>query len=413
VRPLSSTDNPSSGDDRPEPTPEDLTASPGAQAEIERTDADDAIDEAAGATPGDQAPASDREEIPAPGAPDEPSSDDDGDPPSAVEPSPAAPDGDEGAPESTGVDQADTTATGSEGAGDESSPLVPDQPPPTPSAAADAAVGRQAEAARADKAAQATAAASTAGVEGEPTAAPKETEVVAAEQTAPEPAAEPEPEPEPEPEEIDEARQPLLDALREHLGDDVVATHVNPGVDVWVRVRRDAWKRAAEVCRNELGMTYFGFVSAIDWLPSPFGKSEDGGLGAELVTSEVPSHELEHGTTGGETRFQVIARLSSPTTGLGIHLKADVPDDDLLVESWTSLFAGADWHEREVAEMFGIRFAGHPNPAKLYLPGEFEGYPLRKDFPLLARDVKPWPGLVDVEPMPGEDEPAPAAEADA
>ncbi|MBA2625721.1 MAG: NADH-quinone oxidoreductase subunit C, partial [Acidimicrobiia bacterium] len=56
-------------------------------------------------------------------------------------------------------------------------------------------------------------------------------------------------------------------------------------------------------------------------------------------------------------------------------------------------------------EMFGIGFAGHPYLANLYLPGAFEGHPLRKDFPLLAREVKPWPGLVDVEAMPGEPEP--------
>ena len=45
--------------------------------------------------------------------------------------------------------------------------------------------------------------------------------------------------------------------------------------------------------------------------------------------------------------------------------------------------------------------AGHPNLTHIYLPGDFEGHPLRKDFPLLARMVKPWPGIVDVEPMPG------------
>ena len=54
--------------------------------------------------------------------------------------------------------------------------------------------------------------------------------------------------------------------------------------------------------------------------------------------------------------------------------------------------------------MFGIGFAGHPYLEKLYLPTGFEGNPLRKDFPLLARHVKPWPGIVDVEPMPDEDD---------
>ncbi len=72
--------------------------------------------------------------------------------------------------------------------------------------------------------------------------------------------------------------------------------------------------------------------------------------------------------------------------------------------TWTGVYAGADWHERETCEMFGIGFAGHPNLVNMYLPADFEGHPLRKDFPLLARRVKPWPGIVDVEPMPGGDD---------
>ena len=72
-------------------------------------------------------------------------------------------------------------------------------------------------------------------------------------------------------------------------------------------------------------------------------------------------------------------------------LKTDVADGDLSVPTWTGTFAGADWHEREAHEMFGIDFAGHPHLINLYLPGGFEGFPLRKDFPLLARMVKPWP----------------------
>ena len=60
--------------------------------------------------------------------------------------------------------------------------------------------------------------------------------------------------------------------------------------------------------------------------------------------------------------------------------------------------------------MYGFGFDGHPSLRHLYLPSGFEGHPLRKDFPLLARVVKPWPGLVDVEPMPEVAE-APAPEA--
>lgn len=59
------------------------------------------------------------------------------------------------------------------------------------------------------------------------------------------------------------------------------------------------------------------------------------------------------------------------------------------------LWPGADWHERETAEMFGITFTGHPNPRPLLLPPGFEGHPLRKEFLLGARVGKPWPGAVD------------------
>ena len=66
-----------------------------------------------------------------------------------------------------------------------------------------------------------------------------------------------------------------------------------------------------------------------------------------------------------------------------------------------SQYDGANWHERETHEMFGINFDGHPDLRNMYLPMDFEGHPLRKDFPLLARMIKPWPGIVDVEPLPG------------
>jgi len=195
---------------------------------------------------------------------------------------------------------------------------------------------------------------------------------------------------------VDDLRTELLDRLTAALGDGVEATHLLPGKDVWVRVRTDAWLAAARFARDDLGLTYFCFLSAIDWLPSPFGRGEDD------PTQPVPerSTEIVQGVTGGGTRFQVLARLASVTRHVGLTLKVDVPDEPLEVASWVPVYAGADWHERECFEMFGIGFPGHPNLRKLYLPTDFEGHPLRKDFPLLARVVKPWPGIVDVEPLP-------------
>ncbi len=196
----------------------------------------------------------------------------------------------------------------------------------------------------------------------------------------------------------DSRREQLVDDLRRHLGEALVDSVVVPGVDVWVRVRTDAWRPAAQSLR-ELGFTYFCFLSVIDWLPSPYGRGEDD------PTEPPPerSTEIVQGVAGGSTRLQMLARLVHPGTHLGVNVKCDVPDDSPVVESWIPVFAGANWHEREAHEMFGVGFAGHPDLRNLYLPAEFEGHPLRKDFPLLARMVKPWPGIVDVEPMPAVD----------
>jgi NADH-quinone oxidoreductase subunit C len=199
---------------------------------------------------------------------------------------------------------------------------------------------------------------------------------------------------------VDEARDEVIERLRSELGDDVVASHVRPGDDLWVRVTREAWRQTGIVARDLLGFRYFQYLSAIDWLPSPFGKGED----SPTDVRPAPSTEIVTGYSGGDTRFQVIARVHSFSAKLGLNLKVDLPDDDLSIASWLPVFAGVNWHEREVHEMFGITFDGHPHLAKLYLPGEFEGHPLRKDFPLLARHVKPWPGIVDVEPMPATDD---------
>jgi NADH-quinone oxidoreductase subunit C len=205
----------------------------------------------------------------------------------------------------------------------------------------------------------------------------------------------------------DTLRAGVLDQFRTALGDALVDSHLKEGDDLWLRIRTDAW-RAAGVAARQLGFDYFCFLSAIDWMPSPYGKGEDDPTQPppERSTAIVP------GYTGGDTRLQVLARVESTVDHVGITLKADVPDDTATIATWIHNYAGANWHEREAWEMFGITFAGHPDLRHIYLPTDFEGHPLRKDFPLLARMVKPWPGIVDVEPMPGDDDEATDAEAE-
>ena len=208
----------------------------------------------------------------------------------------------------------------------------------------------------------------------------------------------------------DDVRDGIVADVRARLGGAVVESHVAPGVDAWVRIAASQWGIAAQAM-HDAGFVFFDYLSAIDWSINPYGKNEEPSS-TPIVVPDDPK-ELEHGITGGETRFQMIARVFHPQKLVGLHLKCDVPDDTLTVPTWSKTYLGADWHERETHEMFGIVFEGHDDLRNLYLPGAFEGFPLRKDFPLLARHVKPWPGLVDVEAMPGEpDEEEGATEAE-
>lgn len=207
-----------------------------------------------------------------------------------------------------------------------------------------------------------------------------------------------------------------LDRMTAQLGDAIVGTHAR-GDDLWVRVTNEAWADTAATLRHTLGMRFFAFLSVIDWLPSPFGRyleTEGDTLAkfAEAAKADAVS-EFETGYAGGERRFQVFARVTSLATGQSVTVKADTTSDtDPQIASWTSIYAGADWHEREAWEMYGVTFTGHPGLRHMYLPGGFEGNPMRKDFPLLARLVKPWPGIVDVEPMPASEPDESSADAD-
>jgi NADH-quinone oxidoreductase subunit C len=153
-----------------------------------------------------------------------------------------------------------------------------------------------------------------------------------------------------------------------------------------IYVTREAWVETIRRARDEEGLPFFSWLSAIDW-----ARDVQVGEGAEDPDSI-------------DERFEVICRMSSVVDAGGAHFIAPLAKDDAWIDSLVPLVAGAEWHEREAHEMFGIDFRGNPNLVPLYLPDSFEGHPLLKSFPLLSREVKPWPGTVDVEAMPGGDD---------
>ncbi|ALG11218.1 NADH-quinone oxidoreductase subunit C [Kibdelosporangium phytohabitans] len=93
--------------------------------------------------------------------------------------------------------------------------------------------------------------------------------------------------------------------------------------------------------------------------------------------------------------IRVVAHVYSTTTRQHVLLRTLLPPDALVLPTATTVYKGANWHERETCEMFGVHFDGHPNLVPLLLPDGFEGTPLRKDFVLASRVAKQWPGEVD------------------
>jgi NADH-quinone oxidoreductase subunit C len=156
----------------------------------------------------------------------------------------------------------------------------------------------------------------------------------------------------------------IASRLRARFGDAVVAFDEQHGDGV-LTVTRERYRDAIRFLRDEpqLACDYLDFTAAVDY---------------------------------GD-RYEVVTQLHSIARSHDVRVKVPVPKDDPVCPTITDLFPGANWHERETMEMFGIQFPGHPLPVKLLLPEPFEGYPLRKDFALISREVKPWPGAVEGE----------------
>lgn len=125
------------------------------------------------------------------------------------------------------------------------------------------------------------------------------------------------------------------------------------------------WLAALRTARDDLGCTYFDWLSAVD---------EPG------------------------TGFRVSAHVVALSPVRRLLVRTTVPHETPALPTAVGVYAGAAWHERETHEMFGVDFEGHPALDHLLLPETFEGHPLRKDFVLAARVAKAWPGAKE----PGE-----------
>jgi NADH-quinone oxidoreductase subunit C len=90
---------------------------------------------------------------------------------------------------------------------------------------------------------------------------------------------------------------------------------------------------------------------------------------------------------GREPRFEVVYHLYSIPHNRRLRLKVRVPESDLVVPSVSAVWSTANWHEREAFDMLGIWFAEHPDLRRIYMPDDYPGHPLRKDFPISGPEV--------------------------
>ncbi len=112
--------------------------------------------------------------------------------------------------------------------------------------------------------------------------------------------------------------------------------------------------RILETCRylcSERGFSRISSVTAVDWHPA-------------------------------EPRFEVVYHLHAIQQHERLRLKCRIPGAEPSLDSVTAVWRGADWYEREAFDLFGIQFLGHPNLRRILMPEEWEGHPLRKDYPV-------------------------------
>ena len=154
--------------------------------------------------------------------------------------------------------------------------------------------------------------------------------------------------------------QAILARLETRLGARLLGTHDHRG-DHTAIVAREGIIEALTLSRDESDLRFNVLMdlTAVDYLKFP-GR-EDG------------------------PRFDVVYHLYSIPHNHRLRLKVPVEQDDAVVPTATSLWPIANWFEREVWDMFGIRFAGHPDLRRLLMYEEFEGHPLRKDYPIERR----------------------------
>ncbi|MEK6607536.1 MAG: NADH-quinone oxidoreductase subunit C [Myxococcota bacterium] len=166
----------------------------------------------------------------------------------------------------------------------------------------------------------------------------------------------------------------ILDRVVARFPDAVVSTHAEHG-DETVLLRREALRDVMTFLRDDSAsaMSMLTDVTCVDYL------------------GRVPSDGLMQ----PEPRFELVYHLYSIDRKHRLRVKARVPEEDATIDTLSDLWKTANWLEREVWDLYGVRFRGHPDLRRILLYEEFVGHPLRKDYPVDKR--QPLVRRTDVE----------------
>jgi len=150
---------------------------------------------------------------------------------------------------------------------------------------------------------------------------------------------------------MDDHGSPALRRLIEALPDAVLETHAHVG-DATACVDPERVVEVARLLRDDSALEFemLTDVTAVDYL-------------------------------GQEPRFEMVYHFYSVAANRRLRIKARVPEEAAEIDSLVDVYASANWMEREVWDLYGIRFKGHPDLRRILLYEEFEGHPLRKDYP--------------------------------
>ncbi|MBM4342656.1 MAG: NADH-quinone oxidoreductase subunit C [Deltaproteobacteria bacterium] len=167
----------------------------------------------------------------------------------------------------------------------------------------------------------------------------------------------------------------LIRACRARAGHAVIGSHALRD-DATVLLSREGLVGLATQLRDDPALAFDMLVdvTAVDFADYP--------PGLRGACSPVDADRTDGLDCDGLPRFEVVYHLVSLGHGHRLRLKVPIAADDLTVPTLCGVYGAANWAEREVWDMYGVRFDGHPDLRRILLYDEFEGHPLRKDYPL-------------------------------